>query len=310
MAGLWHIGASTHPGPGLGAGSGYLVAKELTKPPIPHRLLANLRGAREPLPLRDLDRRRVVRGGRRAYAAAGFDAIGIWEFKLPADDEANLALLASTASASRSACPRSRRCCRSRSPAWKARPRRRAHRRARRDRRRFAAYEPECVAASPGRRSTRLAGRICRRRTARLASVVAREAGTSGSSRCTRPSGRPWRLRQLPRRRGRAARRCRPADRDPSTPTTSGARLPGASPPSASASPAPLADWPTRSTAPTASFRRGHLAHEELVAALVAQAGTGPRRRDLLDARALLGPPGRRGRPPRYAAAAPLAEPG
>ena len=28
-----------------------------------------------------------------AYAAAGFDAIGIWEFKLPEDDEANLALL-------------------------------------------------------------------------------------------------------------------------------------------------------------------------------------------------------------------------
>ncbi|HEY1316447.1 MAG TPA: NAD(P)/FAD-dependent oxidoreductase, partial [Gaiella sp.] len=28
---LWHVGASTHPGPGLGAGSGYLVAKELTK---------------------------------------------------------------------------------------------------------------------------------------------------------------------------------------------------------------------------------------------------------------------------------------
>jgi len=29
--GLWHIGASTHPGPGLGAGSGTLVAKELIK---------------------------------------------------------------------------------------------------------------------------------------------------------------------------------------------------------------------------------------------------------------------------------------
>ncbi len=29
-----------------------------------------------------------------AYAAAGFDAIGIWEFKLPEDDEANVALLA------------------------------------------------------------------------------------------------------------------------------------------------------------------------------------------------------------------------
>ncbi len=28
-----------------------------------------------------------------AYAAAGFDSIGIWEFKLPPDDEANLALL-------------------------------------------------------------------------------------------------------------------------------------------------------------------------------------------------------------------------
>jgi sugar phosphate isomerase/epimerase len=28
-----------------------------------------------------------------AYAAAGFDGIGIWEFKLPANDEANLALL-------------------------------------------------------------------------------------------------------------------------------------------------------------------------------------------------------------------------
>lgn len=41
---LWHIGASTHPGPGLGAGSGYLVAKELTKPPLPRRLLAKLPG--------------------------------------------------------------------------------------------------------------------------------------------------------------------------------------------------------------------------------------------------------------------------
>ncbi|GIU94722.1 MAG: FAD-dependent oxidoreductase [Gaiellaceae bacterium] len=39
---LWHIGASTHPGPGLGAGSGYLVSKELTKPPLPRRLLARV----------------------------------------------------------------------------------------------------------------------------------------------------------------------------------------------------------------------------------------------------------------------------
>jgi phytoene dehydrogenase-like protein len=40
--GLWHIGASTHPGPGLGAGSGYLVYKELTKPALPRRLLAKM----------------------------------------------------------------------------------------------------------------------------------------------------------------------------------------------------------------------------------------------------------------------------
>jgi phytoene dehydrogenase-like protein len=39
---LWHVGASTHPGPGLGAGSGYLVAKELTKPPLHRRLFAKL----------------------------------------------------------------------------------------------------------------------------------------------------------------------------------------------------------------------------------------------------------------------------
>ena len=42
--GLFHIGASTHPGPGLGGGSGYLVAKELTKPPVHRRLLARIPG--------------------------------------------------------------------------------------------------------------------------------------------------------------------------------------------------------------------------------------------------------------------------
>ncbi|MEO5634521.1 NAD(P)/FAD-dependent oxidoreductase [Gaiella sp.] len=44
VVGLWHIGASTHPGPGLGAGSGYLVAKALTKPPITQRLLSRVPG--------------------------------------------------------------------------------------------------------------------------------------------------------------------------------------------------------------------------------------------------------------------------
>ncbi|MEI7760649.1 MAG: NAD(P)/FAD-dependent oxidoreductase [Thermoleophilia bacterium] len=42
VAGLWRIGASTHPGPGLGAGSGYLVAKELMRPPIVERLRARI----------------------------------------------------------------------------------------------------------------------------------------------------------------------------------------------------------------------------------------------------------------------------
>jgi phytoene dehydrogenase-like protein len=40
---LWHIGASTHPGPGLGAGSGTLVAKQLLEPPLPARALGQLR---------------------------------------------------------------------------------------------------------------------------------------------------------------------------------------------------------------------------------------------------------------------------
>jgi len=38
--GLWHIGASTHPGPGLGAGSGTLVAKELLRPTLAVRMAA------------------------------------------------------------------------------------------------------------------------------------------------------------------------------------------------------------------------------------------------------------------------------
>ena len=40
---LWHIGASTWPGPGLGAGSGTLVAEALLRPPAPQRALARLR---------------------------------------------------------------------------------------------------------------------------------------------------------------------------------------------------------------------------------------------------------------------------
>ncbi|MFN8224670.1 MAG: NAD(P)/FAD-dependent oxidoreductase [Gaiellales bacterium] len=47
VEGLHLVGASTHPGPGLGGGSGYLVAKELTRPPLRRRLLAKLPGGRD-----------------------------------------------------------------------------------------------------------------------------------------------------------------------------------------------------------------------------------------------------------------------
>jgi phytoene dehydrogenase-like protein len=40
---LYHIGASTHPGPGLGAGSGTLVAQSLLQPPLPARALTRVR---------------------------------------------------------------------------------------------------------------------------------------------------------------------------------------------------------------------------------------------------------------------------
>jgi phytoene dehydrogenase-like protein len=40
---LWHIGASTWPGPGLGAGSGTIVAQELLKVPAVERLRRRFR---------------------------------------------------------------------------------------------------------------------------------------------------------------------------------------------------------------------------------------------------------------------------
>jgi phytoene dehydrogenase-like protein len=44
--GVWHVGASTHPGPGLGGGSGALVAKQLLEPPLRERLAGRLRRSR------------------------------------------------------------------------------------------------------------------------------------------------------------------------------------------------------------------------------------------------------------------------
>jgi phytoene dehydrogenase-like protein len=42
---LWHIGASTWPGPGLGGGSGTIVAKKLLEPPLATRAVARARAA-------------------------------------------------------------------------------------------------------------------------------------------------------------------------------------------------------------------------------------------------------------------------
>jgi phytoene dehydrogenase-like protein len=43
VPGVWHVGASTHPGPGLGGGSGALVAQQLLEPPFRKRLAAKFR---------------------------------------------------------------------------------------------------------------------------------------------------------------------------------------------------------------------------------------------------------------------------
>ena len=45
VKGVWHVGASTHPGPGLGGGSGALVAQQLLERPLPQRLVSRIRRA-------------------------------------------------------------------------------------------------------------------------------------------------------------------------------------------------------------------------------------------------------------------------
>jgi phytoene dehydrogenase-like protein len=43
VEGVWHVGASTHPGPGLGGGSGALVAAQLLEVPLTQRITSRLR---------------------------------------------------------------------------------------------------------------------------------------------------------------------------------------------------------------------------------------------------------------------------
>ena len=122
-------GASTHPGPGLGAGSGYLVAKELTKPPLPRGSLQSFQDAREAVPLGDLHPERVVRGGRRGVRGGGVRR------DRPLGDEAartttqrTARSCVSTASRSRTASPPCRPSSSSGSRAWRGRRSGGAHR--------------------------------------------------------------------------------------------------------------------------------------------------------------------------------------
>ena len=88
----------------------------------------------------------------RAYAAAGFDGIGIWEMKLPGDDAATASSSSGPGWPSRTACRRCRRFCRSRSRAWKGRRTRSSG--SRRSAPRSAAWpstSPSASSASPAR---------------------------------------------------------------------------------------------------------------------------------------------------------------
>jgi sugar phosphate isomerase/epimerase len=86
-----------------------------------------------------------------AYAAAGFDAIGIWEFKLPEDDDANLALLRAHGLRVANCIPAVPSVLQLAVQGMEgpADPEERVESLCA-SVRRFAAYEPECVACLPG----------------------------------------------------------------------------------------------------------------------------------------------------------------
>ena len=307
VEGLWHVGASTHPGPGLGAGSGYLVAKELTTaraatPPACKASRTLVKLALSQISTvgasfeEDVD----------AYAAAGFDAIGLWEMKLPEDDAANRALLARHGLAVANCVPTIPSFLPLAIPGMEGPddPETRI------DAicvsiRRLAAYEPECVLCFSGP----LGRRVHSMRRARSSSMGCEErrpppatrACDSGSSRSirrstTRPgSSARWRMRShsstrrvsttsgswptrttsLPRRR-RPSRRSRIVSRASTSPTSVSTRRPVS------------ASFPAK-----ASGRQA-----EIVAAVARRrVGRNARRRDLLDARRLLAAPGARGGP-------------
>src|SRR5262245_50762609 len=115
-----------------------------------------------------------------AYAAAGFDAIGLWEFKLPADDDANRALLREHGLAVANCIPTIPAITQLAIPGMEG-PSDVEERVASigASVRRFAAYEPECVlclTGPAGRRSAQEARALTIAALQRIA-AVAREAG-------------------------------------------------------------------------------------------------------------------------------------
>jgi sugar phosphate isomerase/epimerase len=111
-----------------------------------------------------------------AYAAAGFDAIGLWEFKLPADDAANVALLRDAGLAVAGCIPAVPSFLQLAIPGMEgpADPEERAEAICG-SIRRLAAYEPECVLCLSGP----LAGRPVEEGRALVVSGLRRAAGAA-----------------------------------------------------------------------------------------------------------------------------------
>ena len=148
-----------------------------------------------------------------AYAAAGFDAIGLWEFKLPEDDAANVARLRAAGLSVSNCIPTVPSFLQLAIPGMEGPP----------DPderieaicasiRRLAAYEPECVLCLSGPLGGRAEaeGRAIVVDGLRRAAGAARETGSPARLRADPPgAARGGRLRHLARRRARAARRGR-----------------------------------------------------------------------------------------------------
>ncbi len=147
-----------------------------------------------------------------AYAAAGFDGIGVWEMKLPEDDAANVALIGQAGLGVASCVPAVPSILPLHIPGMEGPPKPR-------DRvdalcasmHRLAAYEPECVLVLTGP-AIDSSSRARRHRSSPRGRRRSRRRRRAARPRA-RPSvaARVRVVRQLDRRHARAARRCRPS---------------------------------------------------------------------------------------------------